>query len=191
MSGIKLSGITNEQKIQDAIKLLYANLSKYPHEEFEIICGGPAGKQPIEICYSKANEFWWGTKVEEKKHQYWNPVGFDYPNPDLINSSDCEFNCALKDFKGNAGFFGKDTRSNIYLLHSGKAGGNTTGTTIEAFCEFYKGSDRHQVLIDGETINFFIVSDINSNDLLDNIIKYAKAIFDFKVDLKSKISDKK
>ncbi len=179
---MKLFSITNEQKIQDSINHLYKKLSENPHEELVIPCGGPEGKQTIAVCYSGFYDFWWGSKVEKNKNKYWNPVGFGFPNPKVLNRGDCEFNCAIKGHGGHAGIFAKDFNNNIYLLHNGKAGGSTPGTTIEGFSKVY-GREKQAVEIEGQPYDFFMVTDINSNILLENIVGYAKAIFDFKKQL--------
>lgn len=188
---MKLSVITNEQKIKDTIRLLYDNLSVYSERlPIEIDYGSPGGREKIEVYFSETKDFWWGSKVEKDKNKYWNPVGFGEPNISSLTTSDCEFNCYLNGFNKKSSCFAKDNAGNTYLLHTGKAGGNTPGTSIDGFCEFYKEAKRQPVIVDKEMYLLFIVSDINSNNLLDNIIKYASAIYAFKKDLKAKMSGK-
>ena len=62
---MKLSGITNEDKIRKKLKSLYDNLMVHSDKKSSIDCGGPGGIVSIDVYFSEKERFWWGSRIEE------------------------------------------------------------------------------------------------------------------------------
>lgn len=165
-----LDGIIDPAKVEYANNLLIANLSQGKQPNEEILYRSVRRK----VMYFENHKFWWGNFLEA--NYFWNTFGLDeIESPTKFNEI-----CNVNYFKGgkesnHAGLFAKDNRGDIYLVHDG-----TFHNGILSVAENDYIDNVIDVRIGGKPFKYFLITNLSSKSLHDDILKFIKGVANFK-----------
>jgi hypothetical protein len=103
---------------------------------------------------------------KESPNRFWNAFGIGKLIKDSNNDIICEINFSFCGDRKVAGLIAKDKDNDKYIIHSGRIGGNFNQ---KIFWNRYSGEIRY---IAGSKKPYALVSKLNSDELIKNIINF-------------------
>lgn len=180
-----LIAVIEKDEITSANNLFFKRLLLLRHEKFDIIYATAGGSDVIQIFYSNKYDFWWGNFDDKRNGRFWNPFGLKRPKPGSATTGKCQINYSTSVINSNTGgLFAKNNLGNLYLLHNGRVGGGQKGVGKIAFANYYTG-ETTSVSVNGQEMDYFVVTELNSSRFYQNVLDFVTTIYDFKTYVKN------
>ena len=174
--------LTDGKDVSANHRKMYKNLEKGCTKTGKAIMGYQGGHDPVKVWYDAKADIWWHKDNLSSEHlreypdtKYWNPFGLGEPKWEQDNHMLVQFNYRAKNYRRLNGALVQDDNGRVYIAHSGALGGRYLGQKIPIpknhRIKRIKADDGRKDLLE-----LFLISDIKSHRLAQNIREYLEFV---------------